>query len=149
MYWGVGPPKTGAGLGGGLLTLDSLVHLPSGREDWGSGTGLRVGGGIQARTRLRGARTEPAKNGAATGPQGVAPAHIHVHTHTHRSSQGYHAHTKMRTHAHAHFSPDPPRMGGSVPSSANMLLASSLSPGSPPFTVKSAGEAASSLLFCE
>lgn len=147
MYRGVGAPKTGAGLGGGLLTLDSLVHLPSGHEDWGSGTGLRVGGGIQARTRLRGARTEPIRNGAETGSRGVAPAHIHVHTHTLLSSQGYHAHTKMR--AHARFSPDPPQMGGSVPSSANMLLASSLSPGSPAFTVKSAGEVASSLLSCE
>lgn len=92
---------------------------------------------------------EPARNGAETGPQGVAPAHIHVHIHTLLSSQGYHAHTKMRTHAHAHFSPDPPWMGGSMRSSTNMLLVSSLSPGSPPFTVKSAGEAASSLLSCE
>ena len=43
MYWGVGPPKTGAGLGGGLLTLDSLVHLPSGREDWRVAQALGLG----------------------------------------------------------------------------------------------------------
>lgn len=74
-------------------------------------------------------------------PPGSSPSQgQRLHTQASLQSRLPCTHKGAHTRAHTGFSPDPPRTGGWVTSSAHVLLASSLLPCSPPFTMKPVGE---------
>ena len=116
-----------------------------------TGAGRRRAQGVAAQAwerdssqnEAQGSQNRTSQERSRDWPPGSSPSQGQcVHTHASLQSRLPCMHTQkcVHTHTHAHFSPDPPQTGGWVMSSAHMLLASSLLPRSPPFTVRSAGK---------